>query len=41
LNDTYIISAENRQDHPDQVLDPAEFAKLEIVGRVCHIGHDR
>lgn len=41
LNNTYVLTAEDSKSYPEQVLTTEQFKKLDIVGRVSHIGHSR
>ncbi|MNP32081.1 putative HTH-type transcriptional regulator [compost metagenome] len=41
LDNSYVLTAEDAKSYPEQVLSAEQFQKLDIVGRICHIGHSR
>lgn len=41
LDGSYVVTAEDSKAYPEQTLSAEAFQKLDVVGRICHIGHSR
>lgn len=41
IDGTFTLSAQDRAQYPDEQMTAEQLEKLDIVGRVCRISHDR